>query len=67
MFKFFDSNDLGHVEFMQFLKSMEKLGFQYDAPLMREIFDDCDSDGSGTLNYKEFVCMFLGEEASIKG
>jgi calcyphosin len=27
---------------------------------MKEIFDECDTDGSGTLNYKEFVCMFLG-------
>jgi Ca2+-binding EF-hand superfamily protein len=67
MFKFFDSNDLGHVEFSQFMKSMEKLGFQYDEAQMREIFDQCDTDGSGTLNYKEFVCLFLGDEASSKG
>ena len=38
MFKFFDSNDLGHVEFSQFLKSMEKIGFQYEEELMRGIF-----------------------------
>ena len=67
MFKFFDSNDLGHVEFSQFLKSMEKLGFQYEENLMKEIFKECDTDGSGTLNYKEFVCMFLGQEAFLKG
>lgn len=34
---------------------------------MKEIFDACDTDGSGTLDYKEFVCMFLGKDAATKG
>jgi Ca2+-binding EF-hand superfamily protein len=34
---------------------------------MRGIFKECDTDGSGTLNYKEFVTMFLGQEAFLKG
>lgn len=46
MFKFFDVNDLGHIKFPQFCKSMEKIGFQYEDSKMREIFDMCDTDGS---------------------
>ena len=34
---------------------------------MHEIFSFCDQDQSGTLDYKEFVCMFLGKDAATKG
>ena len=34
---------------------------------MYEIFSECDQDQSGSLDYKEFVCMFLGKDAAVKG
>lgn len=46
---------------------MEKLGFQYEESKMQEIFSACDTDQSGSLDYREFVCMFLGAEAATKG
>jgi Ca2+-binding EF-hand superfamily protein len=39
---------------------MEKLGFQYDDRQMKEIFNTFDTDGSQTLDYREFVKMVLG-------
>ena len=67
MFKYYDTHALGHIDFKQFYQAMEKLGFQYEESKMQEIFSACDTDQSGSLDYREFVCMFLGEEAATKG
>ena len=67
MFKFFDILNLGQIDFPTFCKSMEKLGLSFPEDKLKEVFDECDQDQSGTLNYREFVVMFLGEEAAAKG
>lgn len=59
MFKYFDIQNKGTVNFEQFYRAMEKLGINVDQQTLFNIFTAVDKDGSGDLNYKEFSTGFF--------
>lgn len=66
MFKYFDIYDKGAVNFNDFMKAMEKIGFYYPAQQMEPLFKGYDLDGSGSLDYKEFAAIIFGAD-NVKG
>lgn len=66
MFKYFDIYDKGAVSFNDFMKVMEKIGLYYSQQEMLPLFKSYDTDGSSSLDYKEFSAMVFGED-SVKG
>jgi Ca2+-binding EF-hand superfamily protein len=68
MFKYFDIYDKGKVNFQDFMKAMEKIGLYYSEQELMPLFRHYDSDGSGSLDYKEFSAIIFGTDAgSVKG
>ena len=66
MFKFFDLQDKGAVDFKEFCRVCEKMGMYYPPEQLKSLFDVYDSDKSGLVDYKEFTAIIFGEEASKK-
>ena len=62
MFKYFDINDRGSVNFNDFIKAMEKIGLYYSADQMQPLFKVYDVDRSGSIDYKEFSNIVFGNE-----
>ena len=67
MFKYFDVQGDGTVEFDTFTKVCEKSGMYYPEAQLKSLFDIYDRDGSGALDYQEFAIALFGEEAASKG
>ena len=68
MFKYFDIYDKGSVSFQDFMKAMEKIGLYYSEQELRPLFNQYDTDGSSSLDYKEFSSIIFGTEAGqLKG
>ena len=68
MFKYFDIYDKGSVSLNDFMKAMEKIGLYYSVQDLEPLFRQYDSDGSGSLDYKEFSgIIFGGESGGLKG
>jgi Ca2+-binding EF-hand superfamily protein len=78
MFKFFDIQNKGKVDFDQFFRAMEKTGIVMDRPVsnsaflkpfqdLYEVFKKYDVNGDGDMDYKEFSSIFLdGKQPSAK-
>ena len=63
-FKYFDLDNSGSVAFEEWVKAIEKIGVTVpDSQKLQEIFAAYDTDGSGYLDYKEFVAGVFGEES----
>jgi Ca2+-binding EF-hand superfamily protein len=67
MFKYFDIYDRGSVSFNDFVKAMEKIGLYYSPDQLQPLFKAYDTDGSGSLDYKEFSAIIFGGENGVKG
>jgi Ca2+-binding EF-hand superfamily protein len=68
MFKYFDIYDKGAVSLQDFVKAMEKIGLYYSIQELEPLFRAYDTDGSGSLDYKEFTGIIFGNDGStIKG
>ena len=67
MFKYFDIYDRGSVNFNDFVKAMEKIGLYYSPEQLQPLFKAYDTDGSGSLDYKEFSGIIFGGENGVKG
>ena len=67
MFKYFDVQGDGTVEFDTFFKVCEKTGMYFPEEQLKPLFDSYDRDGSGALDYQEFALALFGEEAAAKG
>jgi calcyphosin len=64
-FKYFDLDNSGSVSFEEWLKAIEKIGISViDPEKMKNVFSIYDSDGSGYLDYKEFIAGVFGEDSS---
>ena len=59
MFRFFDANNRGCVDFGLFQKVLEKAGMSYPEPTLQGLFDEYDVDGSGSLDYRELAFMIF--------
>jgi Ca2+-binding EF-hand superfamily protein len=62
MFKYFDINDRGSVDFNDFIKAMEKIGLYYSGEQLQPLFKVYDSDRSGSIDYKEFSSIVFGSD-----
>lgn len=66
MFKFFDVQDRGSVNFAEFCRVLEKLNMYYPPEQLKPLFDFYDSDSSGAVDYKEMTAAVLGAEVANK-
>jgi hypothetical protein len=61
MFKFFDIQNLGYVNFDGFVKVCEKTGMAFPKSILQQLFSEYDRDQSGTIDYRELAFMLYGE------
>ena len=66
MFKFFDVNGLGRVDFQTFARVCDKMGMYYPEEQLQPLFNSYDKDGSGEVDYQEFALALFGSEAAAK-
>jgi Ca2+-binding EF-hand superfamily protein len=59
-FKFFDISGTGEVDLTTFHKAIAKIGVVVEPDDVEEFFGYYDTNGSGTLDYKEFADMVFG-------
>ena len=62
VFKHFDLDGFGTIEFNEFTKAMEAIGCCYKDYELRAVFDKYDKDGNNKLDYEEFAAFM-----AIKG
>lgn len=62
VFKHFDLDGFGTIEFNEFTKAMEAIGCCYKDFELRAVFDKYDKDGNNKLDYEEFASFM-----AIKG
>ena len=60
-FKFFDISNAGEVDYPTFQKAIAKMGVVVDDSDLQQFFSIYDSNGSGTLDYKEFSDIVFGK------
>ena len=60
MFKFFDVNGLGRVDFQTFSKVCDKMGMYYPDEQLQPLFNSYDKDRSGEVDYQEFALALFG-------
>ena len=58
VFKHFDLDGFGTIEFSEFKKALETIGCLFKDFEMRAIFDKYDKDGNNKLDYEEFSNWF---------
>ncbi|ETN38573.1 uncharacterized protein HMPREF1541_06610 [Cyphellophora europaea CBS 101466] len=58
IFAFYDANDDGFIDFMEFIKGITKLNDKSLAAKLRRLFDGYDLDGDGYVSRKDFLRMF---------
>jgi Ca2+-binding EF-hand superfamily protein len=56
-FKFFDSDETGHLTIDEFRQALERMGIPMHRRDVGALFARYDTDGSGTLTYDEFVAQ----------
>ena len=66
MFKFFDMQDKGSVDFQMFCRVLEKSNMYFPAPELQVLFDSYDQDASGALDYREFTLAVFGKAEQSK-
>lgn len=60
-FKYFDLDNNGTCEPEEFVKAIEKIGVVIPSKKEADIlFKHYDTDGSGSLDYKEFTAIICG-------
>ena len=57
VFKHFDLDGFGTIEFGEFTKAMEAIGCCYKDFELRAVFDKYDKDGNNKLDYEEFAAF----------
>ena len=67
MFKYFDIFDKGTVTFVDFMRTIEKIGLYYSPLEVQPLFQEYDADGNGQLDYKEFSAVVFGNRDTLKG
>ncbi|XP_065917444.1 allograft inflammatory factor 1-like [Dysidea avara] len=61
----FDENNSGDIDMMELKRMMEKLGQAKTHLELKKMIAEVDTNGSGTINYDEFLTMMLGKKSSI--
>ena len=64
-FKFFDFKNSGEVDFPTFQKAIAKIGVLADDNDLWQYFQAYDSNGSNTIDYKEFTNIVFGKSAVV--
>lgn len=64
-FKYFDLDNSGHVDFNEFIKTVEKIGVVVSsAEELEALFNFYDADQSGSLDYHEFASIVFGNQSA---
>lgn len=63
IFKHFDLDGFGTIEFTEFKKALETLGCVFKDVELKSLFQKFDSNGNGKLDYEEFA-SFIAREGS---
>lgn len=64
-FKYFDMNNSGDVDSIEFKKAIEKIGIMIPTKSdLDQLFAIYDEDGSGAISYKEFTAALFGKPSS---
>ena len=61
MFKYFDTNSKGNVDFDEFCRVLEKTGMYYPKAQLRALFESYDQNQSGKIDYRELAFQLFGE------
>ncbi|CAG9321002.1 unnamed protein product [Blepharisma stoltei] len=65
-FKYFDLDNTETVDFPEFCKALEKVGMVVNPEQVQQLFNVYDTDGSGSLDYKEFTSVVFDQDTSAK-
>ncbi len=49
------------------MRTIEKIGLYYSPQDMQPLFEEYDTDKSGSLDYKEFSAIVFGNRDTLKG
>ena len=63
VFKFFDSNENGAIDFGEFTRALQNYGCTFPDADLRALFQKYDLDNSGYLVYEEFAAAFAARGA----
>jgi len=64
-FQEMDENGSGDIDIMELGRAMERLKKPKNQLELKKMIDEVDLDKSGTINYKEFLTMMLGNKSSV--
>lgn len=64
-FDLFDREGDGNISSKDFLRSWRSFGFEADVNEVRQMLEDADEDGSGELQFVEFVFMVAGAQVPL--
>ena len=66
-FRFFDLDKSKRVSFSEWERAIEKTGVIIeDQDMLEAVFRSYDQDGSGDLDYEEFIAAVFGAESGVK-
>lgn len=63
LFRQFDDDASGHIDYKEFAKAMSELGLDVDADAIRLLFNEWDPDKSGYIEYEELKQLLRKTEA----
>merc|ERR1712166_1277492 len=61
VFGLFDADNSGAIDCRELKGAMRALGFEVKAEELKKMVEDIDSDGNGTVEFKEFMGMMTGK------
>ncbi|XP_060070443.1 allograft inflammatory factor 1-like [Ylistrum balloti] len=61
----FDLDNSGDIDIMELKQMMEKLGCAKTHLELKKMIAEVDTNGSGTIHYREFLDMMLGGKSTV--
>ena len=64
-FNLFDTDKSGAIDYRELKAAMRALGFETKKEEMKRIIDEIDADGSGEIEFPEFMQMMTGKMGAV--